>query len=182
VTSILYQAVGSSECAICAVGNLLLLYGTRCGHDDVRELFRRLTGRSPPRVTHPTLLNVVSSCTGQKSLHWRSYSRFSFDRLSKAVATTLQSGAPALLTFHMRHVTRDWFGVHCVVVIGVDRDGIHVIDSLGRRDGFRPNATIMPKESELGWSVRGAPLIITRRPTRILQGLPLLQRRAMRIR
>jgi hypothetical protein len=178
---ILYQAVGSSECAICAVGNLLLLYGTQYGREDVRELFWRVTGRAPPAITHSALLNVVSSCTGHKSLQWRCYSRFSFDRLSKAAATILQLGAPALLTFHMRHITRDWSGVHCVVVVDVDQSGIHVIDSLGRRDGHRPNATILAKESDHGWRVKGAPLIVTRRPTRILQGLPSLRKLAKRI-
>jgi hypothetical protein len=121
--------------------------------------------------------NAAESC-GQvpfaSSLAWRRHSTFSFDRLRHALKQTVSVGAPALLTFHMRHARRDWAGVHCVVVVAVNEAGIHVIDTLGRRDGRWPNATISPKQSPLGWRVKGAPLIVTSGPAYILQGLPPL--------
>jgi hypothetical protein len=168
----LYQSIGSSTCAISAVGNLLSLYGIACSHEDSRRLLRCCTAKKWPIVTHPMLLEVVSGCLARRSLAWRRHTRFSFDRLRHDLKRIASAGAPALLTFHMRHARRDWAGVHCVVVVAVDEVGIHVIDSLGRRDGRWPNATIRPGESALGWRVRGAPLIVTRGPIRILQGLP----------
>jgi hypothetical protein len=170
----LYQSVGSSACAISAVGNLLLLYGIPCSHEDSRALFRSPAIKKRPIVTHPMLLKVVGRCLSQSSLAWRRHSTFSFDRLRHALKQTVSVGAPALLTFHMRHARRDWAGVHCVVVVAVNEAGIHVIDTLGRRDGRWPNATISPKQSPLGWRVKGAPLILTSGPAYILQGLPPL--------
>jgi hypothetical protein len=135
----LYQSVGSSACAISAVGNLLLLYGIPCSHEDSRALFRSPAIKKRPIVTHPVLLKVVGRCLSQSSLAWRRHSTFSFDRLRHALKQTVSVGAPALLTFHMRHARRDWAGVHCVVVVAVNEAGIHVIDTLGRRDGRWPN-------------------------------------------
>lgn len=168
----LYQSVGCSSCAGAAVGNLLAFYGIACSHKKSRELFTSSCKTAMATVTHPLLLKAVSRSFSRSALEWRRYSRFSLVRLQCALKRILDGGAPALLTFHMRHTTRDWFGVHCVVVIAVDGNGIHVIDSLGRRDGRWPNATISPNETASGWSMRGAPLIVTRRPAWVLQGLP----------
>jgi hypothetical protein len=170
----LYQSVGSSSCAVCAVGNLLSLYGIERRREEIRNLFRAAAANRLQRVDHPTLLKVVSKCFRQRSLVWRRYVPFTFGRVGYALKQAISVGGPALLTFHMRHVARDWTGVHCVVVVGVDQAGIHVIDSLGRRDGHRPNSTICPKEATHGWPVIGAPVIVTQRPARILLGLPPL--------
>jgi len=168
----LYQSVGSSSCAVCAVGNLLSLYGIERRREEIRNLFRAVVPKPLPKVDHPTLLKVVSKCFCKRSLAWRRYVPFAFGRVGHALKQAVSVGGPALLTFHMRHVARDWTGVHCVVVVGVDEAGIHVMDSLGRRDGQWPNSIISPNESTHGWPVIGAPLIVTQRPARILLGLP----------
>lgn len=169
----LYQSVGSSSCAVCAVGNLLSLYGIERRREEIRTLFRAVVAKPLPKVDHPTLLKVVRKCFPRRSLVWRRHVPFAFGRVGYALNQAISAGGPALLTFHMRHVARDWTGVHCVVVVGVDQSGIHVIDSLGRRRGGNgPNSIISPQGSTHGWPVIGAPLIVTRRPARILLGLP----------
>jgi hypothetical protein len=170
----LYQSVGSNSCAICAVGNLLSLYGVERRQEEIRNLFHGVVAKPLPKVDHPTLLKVVSKFFPQRSLVWRRHAQFVFRRAGHALNQAVSLGGPVLLTFHMRHVAKDWTGVHCVVVVDVDQGGIHVIDSLGRRDGHRPNSTISPNESTDGWRVIGAPLIVTQRPARILLGLPPL--------
>jgi len=169
----LYQSVGSSSCAVCAVGNLLSLYGIESRREEVRYLFG-VVAKPLPKVDHPTLLKVVRKCFRQRALVWRRYVPFAFRRVGRTLKQAVSVGSPALLTFHMRHVARDWTGVHCVVVVNVDEAGIHVIDSLGRRDGDWPNSIISPKETTHGWPVIGSPLIVTQRPARILLGLPPL--------
>src|SRR6202048_190616 len=169
----LYQSVGPSSCAVCAVGNLLFLYGVERKREEIRNLFGAVVAKPLSKVDHPTLLKVVGKCFRQRSLVWRKCAPFTFDRVGHALKqAAISLDNPALLTFHMRHVARNWAGVHCVVVVGADQAGIHVIDSLGRRDGQWPNSIISPNESTHGWPAIGAPLIVTPRPARILLGLP----------
>ncbi len=168
----LYQSVGSSTCAISATANLLQLYGMTCSRQEARQLFGLSDCGSTPAVTHPVLRRVIEGQLCNASLCWKRYSNLAYGRLCRALKITLHSGSPALLTFHIRHPHRNWTGVHCTVAINVDDAGIHVIDSLGRRDGRLPNAAITPKESALGWRVSGAPLIVTRGPFQVLEGLP----------
>lgn len=173
----LYQSVGSSSCAICAVGNLLSLYGIDLRRRDISDLFRRSIDRSLPNINHPMLLRVVSQFFPRRTLLWRTFPAFCFDRVAHALELARSVGGPLLLTFHMRHSVRDWAGVHCVVVVGIDPAGIHVIDSLGRRNGKWPNSTIISDEAAFGWHVSGAPLVVIRRPARILVGLPAIETR-----
>jgi len=171
----LYQSTGSNTCAISALGNLLSLYGVAVTHNESRELFESTISKKWTVVTHSILLEVVRRCIS-RNLEWRKRPNFSFDLLWHDLASVVGSGPPALFTFHMRHARKAWTGVHCVVVVAVDEAGIHVIDSLGRRDGRWPNATITPQRSVLGWSVKGAPLIVTRGPVRTLIGLPPIRK------
>jgi hypothetical protein len=166
----LYQATGSNTCARAAVGNLLAVYGKASSHETVRKLF--IASSPLPLVTHPMLLRVVARLFPRSTLKWRRCRHFSFAIVAGVLQRIVERGAPALLTFHMAHTKRPWSGVHCVVVVGADGGGIHVLDALGRRNGGWPNATICPDETRLGWEVRGAPLIVTRRPAWILTGLP----------
>jgi hypothetical protein len=69
----LYQSVGSSSCAVCAVGNLLSLYGIERRQEEIRNLFRGVAAKPLPKVDHPKLLKVVSNCFPQRSLVWRRY-------------------------------------------------------------------------------------------------------------
>src|SRR5437016_12830249 len=104
----LYQSVGSSVSAICAVGNLLSLYGIACSHEDSRGLFGCSIAKKWTIVTHPTLLKTVGRCLSRRSLAWRRHTTFSFDRLRHDLQRTVSAGAPALLTFQMHHARRDW--------------------------------------------------------------------------
>jgi hypothetical protein len=171
-----YQSIGSSTCAIVAAANLLHLYDLPYSRNEAHRLFGFTSFDRKLFVSHPKLLNVLATplCCG--SLYWKRYATFSFDPVSQGLKKLLRCGAPALLTFHMRHRKRNWFGVHCVIVVAADDLGIHVIDSLGRRDGRAPNATITPNESRRGWRVSGAPLIVTRGPALVLNGLPQLRK------
>lgn len=168
----LYQSIGSSTCAIVAAANLLHLYGLPCSRIEAHRLFGFTSFDPKLFVSHSKLLDVLACQLCCDSLHWKRYTTFSFDQLSQGLKKLLDRGAPTLLTFHMRHQKRNWFGVHCVIVVAVDDLGIHVIDSLGRRDGRAPNATITPNESRRGWRISGAPLIVTRKPALVLNGLP----------
>jgi hypothetical protein len=172
----LYQSVGSSACANFAAANLLHLYDRPCGRDEAIQFFGYSSIETKTAVSHSKLLRLVASQLCCDSLQWKRYAHFSFAPLAHELKRLLCRGTPALLTFHMQHRKKDWFGVHCVVVISVDDLGIHIIDSLGRRDGRAPNATITSNESALGWRVLGAPLVVTRRPAYILDGLPYLRK------
>jgi hypothetical protein len=167
---ILYQSCRTSVCAVLAVGNLLNLYSIPCSRDPALWLFQ--SGKYKKAITHPLLLKVLHAHFPQQHLRWNRHASFSFDRVRDALEPCIKDKAPALLTINIRHKTRRWFGRHCVVAVAVDTGGIHVIDSLGRRDGRRPNATIAPDESVLGWRVKGTPLIVTPQPVHILCGLP----------
>jgi hypothetical protein len=167
-----YQSTGSSTCAFSAVGNLLSLYGIERSRTEIRQLFTTTATDKPPVITHTTLLAAVRRCFRRPSLEWSIHRNGSFDGLQKDLRETVVRGVPALLTFHMRHIRRRWAGIHCVVVIAVDENSIHLIDSLGIRDGHRPNASILWKETPLGWSLKGAPLVMTRGSARVLHGLP----------
>lgn len=170
----LRQALKSNSCAVCAVGNLLLLYGTTRTRAEIANLIcGPFTGRLP-LISFPELAAAATKCFPEQSLVWRRYHKFSFDRIGKDLGQVTAAGVPVLLAYSMRHFRKNWTGVHCVVVVGVDASGIQTIDSLGRRSGRWPNSAISPNESKSGWRVIGAPLIVTRRPARILLGLPPL--------
>ncbi|QIG94546.1 hypothetical protein [Bradyrhizobium sp. 6(2017)] len=115
-----------------------------------------------------------------RRLRWRRFTSFSPERLAPILAREVARRRPVPLTFHMRHVERDWVGIHCVLVVRVDQAGIHVIDSLGRRGRNAENSTILPHWHGDGWRMAGAPLILVPRPARILLGLPALTERAAR--
>lgn len=169
---VLYQSVGSNTCAICATANLLHLYGTPCSRETAYAFFGLPLGASGFSISHATLLWVANRYFRQRDLWWRRLPHFSVERLSRLLKDSSVCSTPTLVTIHIRHREREWSGIHCVIATGADEGGIHVFDSLGRRDGSYPNATITPKESRLGWRVAGSPIIVTRRPTRILCGLP----------
>jgi hypothetical protein len=120
------------------------------------------------------LLRAVGAQLPHSPLFWKRIARFSFVRFSCAAKEAFDRGAPALATFHVRHRQRDWHGLHVAVAINADNSGIGIIDSLGRRNGQIPNATIMHTEYAIGWVVAGAPVIVTRESAFILHGLPEL--------
>jgi hypothetical protein len=170
----LYQSFESNTCAICAVANLLSLYDIACSREEAAYFLGASTESCAVVVTHSRLLSVIDSQLSQKApLGWKSLRRFSFDKVLRALRVPFAHGAPALLSFHVRHPRKRWFGLHCAIAIQADATGIHLVDSLGRRDGRQPNATITPQESTHGWVVAGAPIIVTKQPVRILDGLPL---------
>ena len=170
----LYQSTSSDTCGVCAVANLLSLYGINSTRNEIASLFRGSKRESENVVTRPMLLRAVGAQLLQSSLFWKRVARFSFDRFSCAVKEAVDRGAPALTTFHVRHRQRDWYGLHVAVVINADNSGIGIIDSLGRRNGQIPNATIVHTECAIGWAVAGAPVIVTRGSAFILHGLPEL--------
>jgi hypothetical protein len=170
----LYQSIGRSTCALSATANLLMLYGILLGREEARQLFGYSKCGSVRAVTHPMLQRTMERQLGYKSLRWKRCSALSFNRLHRALKVTLASRRPALVTFHIRHRSRDWFGVHCAVAIDIEDNGVHLLDSLGRRDGYWPNATLTSAESPPGWRMAGAPYFVTRGPFRILDGLPPL--------
>ncbi|MET4489757.1 hypothetical protein [Bradyrhizobium sp. LA7.1] len=176
----LYQSTGSATCAVCAVGNLLALYGIQRERQEVMGLFPNPMRRRLPYVNHPRLLDVLNQSFPGRRLHWRRFASFSPERLAPVLAQEVTARRPIPLTFHMRHTERDWAGVHCVLVVRVDQAGIHVIDSLGRRGRNAANSTILPRQHGNGWRVSGAPLIVVPRPARILLGLPALTEGAAR--
>jgi hypothetical protein len=98
--------------------------------------------------------------------------RFSFEQFREWTLDARRRDSPALVTFGIRHKRFARCGTHCAVAVDADCEGIHLIDSLGRRDGRRPNATILPTRIRGGWVVRGAPLIVTNGPLLQLVGLP----------
>jgi hypothetical protein len=170
----LYQSFNSSTCAVCAVANVLNLYGMPCTREEARKLLIPSASKRNFFVNHTMLLSAVNYHLAQNSLRWKRFSTFSFIRMSRTLRTLFLRGAPALVTFHIRHSKRNSYGLHCAIAISVDEAGIHIIDPLGRRDGRLPNATITPKAVRRGWIVQGAPIIVTRNAVRVLEGLPQL--------
>jgi hypothetical protein len=170
----LYQSFESSTCAVCAVANVLSLYGVSCTREEAYKLLMPSASKRDFFVDHTTLLSAINYRLAQTSLRWKRFPTFSFNRMSRTLKTSFLRGAPALVTFHIRHSKRNSYGLHCAIAISVDEAGIHIIDSLGRRDGRLPNATITPEPARRGWIVRGAPIIVTRNTVRILDGLPPL--------
>jgi hypothetical protein len=176
----LYQSFESDACAICALANLLSLYGIACSRRQAADLLGASADSYAVVVTHSRLIKVIDSQLSQKSsLGWKFLRRFSFEKLLHTLRVPFEHGAPAVLTFHIRHPRKRWFGLHCAIAIQADDDGIHLVDSLGRRDGQRPNATITPQECAHGWVVAGAPVIVTEQPARILRGLPRLPQKGL---
>ena len=171
----LYQSFESNSCAICLVANLLNLYGLTCSRAEAAYLLGASTDSSMVGVTHAKLLSVIANQLCPKlSLGWNSLRRFSFDKVLRVIRIVCADGAPAVLTFHIRHPRKRWFGLHCAIAMQAEDTGIHLIDSLGRRDGKQPNATITSQKSTHGWVVVGAPVMVTEQPVRILDGLPRL--------
>ncbi len=168
----LFQSTRSSSCAVCAIGNLASLYGLTYTREEIYRSIEALGTSRRSLVNHRTLLAVAKKLIPSGPLAWRRQKRISYDALRRNLRQILNTGAPALLTFHMRHTEKTWGGVHCVVVIAIDDLGIHVIDSLGCRCGCKPSAIISSKETSFGWKMKGAPMIVTAGPTRVLQGLP----------
>lgn len=171
----LYQSIQSDTCAICAVANLLYLYGISCPRSHIVRLFKTAAKDSSPVVNHAMISRTIENRIGGSGLKWKALRRFSFETVSRALTKPFLGGAPVLLTFDIRHREKRWYGIHCVVAVEQDDAGIHIIDSLGRRDGRQPNAVITPHALEDGWPVAGAPIVVTRNPARILEGLPRLK-------
>src|SRR4051812_2989709 len=142
-----YQSTGSSSCAICAMGNLLALYGFERNRGQIIDLFENPANRRLPHVNHPRLLAVAAQCFPRTHLQWRRFASFSMKRLAPVLTSEIGCGRPLLMTFHIRHVKKEWAGIHCVLVVGVDQAGIHVIDSLGRWGKAGANSTILPHET-----------------------------------
>lgn len=172
---VLFQSTSSDTCGICAVANLLRLYGITTTRKQVAGLFGGSERVFEDGVTRPMLLRAVGAQLPGSSLCWKRLARFSFARFNSALQEAFERGAPALVTFHVRHRQHDWYGLHVAVALNADASGIGIIDSLGRRSGQIPNATIMPTASAFGWAVSGAPVIVTRGSAFILYGLPKLQ-------
>jgi hypothetical protein len=174
----LYQSFESNTCAICVVANLLNLYGLTFSRKEAAYLFGASTDIPTVGVTHSKLLSVIANqLCPNLSLGWKSLPHFSFDKVFRVVRTVSADGAPAVLTFHIRHPRKRWFGIHCAIATQADDTGIHLVDSLGRRDGKLPNSTITSEKSMHGWMVVGAPMIVLEYPVRILDGLPRLPKK-----
>jgi hypothetical protein len=168
-----YQSLTSSTCARSAVGNLLSLYRREVKPKELRELFA-CSGRNENEVSHRDLLLVVRSLFPSNLLTWVKIKHFSIRRLCCSLNGLNANPAPLLLTLRIRHSRNNWTGLHCTVVLGVGNSGVLVLDSLGRRDGSYPNATITHRTCTYGWRMSGAPLIVTAGPMCILKGLPPL--------
>jgi hypothetical protein len=154
------------------VANLLSLYGITSTRNEIASLFRRSSQESESIVTRTMLFRAVGAQLPHSSLSWKRIARFSFARFSHALQDAFARGVPALVTFHVRHRQRNWYGLHVAVAINANNSGIGIIDSLGRRSGQIPNATIVNTECAIGWAVAGAPVIVTRGSAFILLGLP----------
>jgi hypothetical protein len=174
----LYQSILSSYCAIYAVANLLELYGARFTPASARSLFKLSThGASSRPITHSLLSAVVSAQMRIGTLGWHAYRRFSHSLALRAIRPALSQGAPVLMTVRVRHPKWSIRGTHCVIATSADDNGIHLVDSLGRRDGKTPNATIVPEKTSLGWPIAGTRLTVTNGAVRVLTGLPPIDRR-----
>ena len=172
----LYQSSVSNTCAVCAVANLFGLYGGSWGRRRAFAAFEPFGFDPVYGVDHAPILRDIKQQFPDGLLRWKHIRKFSFDRISLALRDPFGRGAPALLTFHVRHREKNWRGIHCVVAIAGDEAGIHIIDSMGRRGGHVPNATITPEKCSNGWRVEGAPIIAGMKPARILEGLPPYRR------
>jgi hypothetical protein len=168
----LYQSSVSNTCAICAVANLLSLYGLPWSREQAFAAFWPSVPDSESGVDHAPIFQVIDQQFRNGLLRWKYIREFSFDGILRALQAPFRRGAPALLTFHVQHRERNWRGIHCVVAVAGDHTGIHIIDSMGRRDRRVPNATIMPDKCSRGWHVAGAPIVVNKSPARILDGLP----------
>jgi hypothetical protein len=165
----LLQHPASEDCAFYAVANLLRLYGSDVDRDDIAEL----AGQSSD-MDHKTLLDIVNGQVGRRLLRWARLRSFSYDGLSAALDPSFNRNAPSILTFHIRHYAKNWYGLHCVVATHRDAAGIHVLDSLGLRGGKAPNAVIAPQRRAKGWPVVGTPAIILPQSAFIMENLPAL--------
>lgn len=166
-----YQAITSSYCACYALGNLLSLYRRDVNRKELYDLF------GYPRsfrneISHDDLLRIIRRCFPHNILHWTTPKRFSTERLFGLLDRLGTDAVPTLLTLRIRHPRKKWTGLHCVVIVGMDKSGVHIMDLLGRRDGGCPNATITYNECTLGWHVRGAPILVTAGPMSLIKGLP----------
>jgi hypothetical protein len=164
----LLQEPDSEDCAIFAVANLLRLYGSSVSREDIARLFGHTS------INHKRVLDTVARQIGQRLLRWTRLRTFSFDRLSGILDSSFSRNAPSVLTFHIRHHTKNWYGIHCVVALSSDDAGIHIIDSLGRSRGDRSNATIIRRKRARGWPVVGTTAIILPEPVFIMENLPAL--------
>jgi hypothetical protein len=168
----LYQSTLSDNCTVCAFANLLSLYGITMSRSEASHFLDSSKRSTAAVITHSLLLRAIGAhlpiC---ESLGWKRINRFSFGRFSNIL---VNQNAPTLVTFHMRHKRKRWYGIHCVVATSASEFGIDIIDSLGRRNGQVPNATISAKERYGCWPVAGAPVMITKGSAFILTGLPSL--------
>jgi hypothetical protein len=168
----LYQSTLSDDCTVCAFANLLSLYGITMTRNQASSFLDASKRSTTAAITHSLLLRAIGAhlpiCA---SLSWKRINRFSFGRFSHIL---VNQNAPALVTFHMRHKRKRWYGIHCVVAISASEFGIDIIDSLGRRNSRAPNATISAKERYGCWPVAGAPVMVTKGNAFILAGLPPL--------
>ena len=126
-------------------------------------------------VTHSTILRAVGSeLPLATSLRWKRLEHFSLAGFLRVAKEPLESGAPLLMTCRIRHKWKRLTGIHCVVVVSADSDKIEMIDSLGRRNGKSPNASVRANRRYGYWPVDGAPILVSSARARVLVGLPAI--------
>jgi hypothetical protein len=87
----LLQHPASEDCALYAVANLLRLYGSDVGRDEIAGL----AGQSS-EMDHRKLLDIVNGQVGCPLLRWIRLRTFSFDRLSAALDPSFNRNAPCV--------------------------------------------------------------------------------------
>jgi hypothetical protein len=172
---VLYQSIQSDNCAVCAFGNLLSLYRMDITRTEAACVLDAYKCSSGAPVTRSVLLRAIGANLDILSkLSWKKIEPFSFQRLRQIALTSFNRRAPVLMTCEIRHKKRRLYGVHCLAAICLSDYGIELVDSLGRRDGQIPNATLHEKEYRGRWSVSGAPFVLTKDSAFVLMGLPPL--------
>jgi hypothetical protein len=144
--------------------------------DFTREAAARVIDAHKPRgraTTRPVLLRAIGAELPMAAkLSWEKIDSFSFEALHEIALAAFSRDAPVLLTCEIRHKQRRLSGVHCLVAIRSSDEGIELIDSLGRRNGRIPNATLCRTACHGRWLVSGAPFAITKGSAFALVGLP----------
>src|SRR5436189_6487187 len=97
----LYQAIGTSTCALAAVSNLIDLYGRPAGRAVVRDLLGDWRVIAETGVSHSMLLKANSNLFLRSHLRWVAMPRFSFVHVRRVLEPIFEDGAPAVLTFHI---------------------------------------------------------------------------------
>ena len=127
------QSFLSNYCGVYATGMFLSLLGFPTTRERALNLFN--LERSNPNyegTNHEEIGEVLGTTARFRSLHWHYSGCFDFASLAVSLANQIKTHGPTLLSFGAIHKNGKWKCTHVVVVVGVTKNRIALLDPLAK--------------------------------------------------